>query len=263
MQVSNSMDCILTYKVDDKTFIKYVSFNEFSMNPPLSDIYSCDGYFSLYAAPNASGVFRFKWSPTEYLDYSDSIATDGYVKKDQKFNVVVENIRTGCVAKDSLIVKVVSLAKPEIYPVSSDGLTLATTKLYPYYQWLLDGVEIQGATNGLLVAKQNGNYRVEVRNDYECKEKSNAYTIESVSIDNPLPISSQDLVIYPNPTTDIINIHYPTSVNAAITSIEGKLIKYHSGVRAIPVNGLPKGIYLIHITDSIGNMLKVERFVKL
>ena len=71
-----------------------------------------------------------------------------------------------------------------------------------------------------------------------------------------------ELSIYPNPTTDILNIQIPEyfikrTINVKITDITGKKIfnqSYEAGSKTIQldVNALEEGLYLISIKDNMG-----------
>lgn len=77
--------------------------------------------------------------------------------------------------------------------------------------------------------------------------------------------SPDNIMIYPSPARDIINVSGITSetINFNIYSLSGKLIK-SGGVysdRKIDIRNLPQGNYLLHL--STPNKIKVLKFVKL
>ncbi len=141
---------------------------------------------------------------------------------------------------------------------------LSTTLSYKSYQWLLNGETIPGATDSTYTVKRNGNYSVIVEDEYGCRDTSDVYTITNVDENS---ITEQNLLahviqIYPNPATDKVYIHSPVEVNIMLTGIEGKIIRQINAARNFSVNDLASGIYLLHITDTKGHLIKMEKLVK-
>ena len=74
--------------------------------------------------------------------------------------------------------------------------------------------------------------------------------------DNTLP--NNDISVYPNPTSDVINI----SSNLSITSLElfnilgKKVMQSESVTNRLVVSELPSGIYLLNINTEKGNLTK-------
>ncbi len=74
------------------------------------------------------------------------------------------------------------------------------------------------------------------------------------------------LRIYPNPTNGLINVAYANGnlYDIAVYDVEGKLISEKKGERntaIINVNGMPRGTYLIKITDKTDNTEITKRVV--
>ncbi|MFC4666656.1 C10 family peptidase [Falsiporphyromonas endometrii] len=103
---------------------------------------------------------------------------------------------------------------------------------------------------------------VEAENNktYTINEDTNI--IVSFILDTPVDnISSNDIVIYPNPTADLINVTNTTS-NATVRlySISGQLIKAtrtdSEGSLVMNLSDLPQGIYIISIDNKI---MRIEK----
>lgn len=235
--------------------------------PALTDLNTCDGHFTLLATPMYAGDYIYWWEPSDgtngYVYRPDTALTDGYTNKTQQFRVSITDIQSGCVGKDSLVVHIDQITKPEIQSVSLDGYTLATKATYSSYQWLHEGKHLLGATDPFLVVRRNGNYQVIASNGLWCSDTSDNYNINTVSIEEYRNVV-RDSDIYPNPATDMLHVNIDKVAEIYIFSIEGKLMKqYKYNNNTIYIGELPKGIYLIHLKDIKGEVLKMDRFVKL
>lgn len=165
----------------------------------------------------------------------------------------------GC---DESSVIVLNLTIFQLDPVISvDEFRLGTTQDYSTYQWLLNDLPIAGATQKDYLVTGNGKYRVVVTNENGCIDTSDAYTVT-----NYTNIVGTDAVqyinVYPNPARDILYINSPVPVQVSVSSMEGKLVKDVKETRQVTVNDLAEGIYLLHISDKEGKLLKTEKFVK-
>lgn len=79
--------------------------------------------------------------------------------------------------------------------------------------------------------------------------------------------ANEDMVVWPNPVTDCINLHMPSHNNAslAVSSMDGKIIipaiSLVDNQNKIDISFLSSGIYLLTVTD--GERRYVKRFIKL
>jgi hypothetical protein len=75
---------------------------------------------------------------------------------------------------------------------------------------------------------------------------------------------NKDIYVFPNPTTDLINIKYKSqsSINFDIYSINGKLIKSYLSYRdnQLDLNFLDKGIYFFQF--YVGNSKIINKIIK-
>ncbi len=262
--------CYLTYYTKDSMEISksIVIAKPVIISPPLTDLSTCNGHFELGATALYAGPYTYQWLPGAFLERPDTAVTKGFIQTTQKFTLIVtdqmfasQNIF--CTAKDSLVVHMDQVTKPEIQSVSLDGYTLATKTTYGSYQWLHEGKHLLGATEPFLVVRRNGNYQVIGSNGLWCSDTSDNYNINTVSIEEYRNVV-RDSDIYPNPATNMLHLNIDKATEVYIFSIEGKLMKqYKSNNNTIYIGELPKGIYLIHLKDIKGEVLKVDRFVKL
>jgi hypothetical protein len=75
------------------------------------------------------------------------------------------------------------------------------------------------------------------------------------------PEKAQQIRIYPNPSTDAIYIDYgdlrPEQAQITVYNLMGKAVVREDGTERIALNGLPSGLYLIHI--RMGNVVITEK----
>lgn len=144
--------------------------------------------------------------------------------------------------------------------ITVNGFNLGTTLPYTTYQWYRNNTLIAGATGNTYTVTQNGTYTVAV-SDGTCTDTSAIYNVTNVSID-PVQQLARQITVYPNPAQDMVYIKAPIAVNAKLTGIEGKVLKNIKNASHVAVGDLAAGIYLLHISDKNGNVLKVEKLIR-
>ena len=71
-----------------------------------------------------------------------------------------------------------------------------------------------------------------------------------------------NIVVFPNPTTDIVHISGIDAVDVKVYNVLGQLMKTVRSMNAIGVSGLPQGVYLLRITDAEGKKYVVREVVR-
>lgn len=163
----------------------------------------------------------------------------------------------GCHFITDTIVVVGRELAPEI---TVNGFSLGTMASYTTYQWLKNGQLIPGAEDSTYTVVENADYSVIV-SDGICSDTSNIYTIDNVSVKHVSDMAAL-ITIYPNPASTILTIDAPINVHVQITGLEGRLIKTVQDAGRIDVSGLAAGVYLLHVRDTNGALLKVEKILK-
>jgi hypothetical protein len=74
--------------------------------------------------------------------------------------------------------------------------------------------------------------------------------------------ANNDIQLYPNPVTNILNVIATEKVNVAIFSIDGKKLMGQKDAKNINVSNLVSGMYLIQVYGENNNLLKTEKFIK-
>lgn len=168
-----------------------------------------------------------------------------------------ETNMAGC---DSTIVLNLTINKLNAL-IAVDSFILRTVESYPSYQWLLNGLPIQGATDSFYRVEQNGQYQVVVISERGCTDTSDVYTITNVSVKEVSSLAAS-IHIYPNPTTDVVFVEAPIAVNLTIIDIAGKPLHRAAQTRSISFQDYASGVYLLEITDNNGNIIKTEKVIK-
>ncbi len=144
--------------------------------------------------------------------------------------------------------------------ITVDVSELGTTTPYDTYQWLLNGQIIPGATDRIYRVTENGNYQVIVSLN-GCIDTSDVYPVTNVGIQDARPLAGQ-VHVYPNPTSGKIYIKTPLPVDIALTNIEGRVIRREHNAIQIGLDDWAPGVYLLHIRDKEGALIKVEKVIQ-
>ncbi len=143
-----------------------------------------------------------------------------------------------------------------------DGELLTTDSVYAAYQWYINGQPIAGATTYTWRPVQNAPYSLTVTDSNGCSNASPAvHDVNNVGVD-VLMYPGAGIRIYPNPTSSVIYIDAPGEVNLSVLNMEGREILRGKGVKTFDLNGVPDGMYLIRVTDTLGRLLKKESLIK-
>ncbi len=131
-------------------------------------------------------------------------------------------------------------------------------------------------TNGLagfsMAIKTDGNLQVwgsNNRGQLGTGFQSNNYQIpQNISCPVPLNIASfkkNDITIYPNPTTNILNIKTDeiTNFNIELYDILGKQISNYKNQKTIDISNLTEGMYFIKVIDLENNQTTIKKINKL
>ncbi len=163
---------------------------------------------------------------------------------------------------DSFEVSFIDMTPPVI---NVDERTLGTTTPYHSYQWMLGGHIIPGATERTYTVPENGDYQVIVTHEMGCTDTSEVYRVTNANLIKDRVSLREQIHIYPNPVTRTnsrLYIDAPFAVNIKLTDLAGKLVKKEANTKVMTVGELPSGIYLLHISDKEGVLLKTEKLVR-
>ncbi len=177
-----------------------------------------------------------------------------YAKSQGNYNVITK--KGSCVAT-SAGVNVLEV-QPPVPVVTESGNSLVTQSTFKSYQWKEDGIDITGATEWYFVPNHPGKYSVLVSNG-GCTGLSPEF-FTTLTVNN---IAGNTVInIYPNPAKDVLHISPFLNLNASVYSVEGRLMIKEMHAKTVNVTTLPKGVYIIKLTDDDGNLVKTQKLGK-
>ncbi|MES2701897.1 MAG: Ig-like domain-containing protein [Bacteroidota bacterium] len=152
--------------------------------------------------------------------------------------------------------------------ISYNGTThmLTTQSYYVSYQWFRDVTPIGGATAFITPATGNGNYKVQVTDTNGCQSLSAAFPLTNFGSGGTTGItqvSSDEVLIYPNPAQTVVHIEAAYPVRVTLSGIDGRIVAEQSGNAKVDINinSLADGIYMVRVYNGNG-LVKVEKLVK-
>ncbi len=170
----------------------------------------------------------------------------------------------GCVAYATPInvMEVVAPSPVASFGVTQTGVQLSVPATFVTYQWYLNNLLIAGATYSTYVPLQIGNYSCIVTDVNGCYGKSNDIPVYDITSVNKVNAGNENVRIYPNPATSVINIDAGINVNVSVYSIQGTVVLHKDNAHTLDISQLANGIYMVRVFDENNNLLKVDRLVK-
>lgn len=139
------------------------------------------------------------------------------------------------------------------------------------YQWRKDGFKIAGATNRLLQANVEGEYKVTITHSSGCSNTSHGIIVNTNSckaiINNGRSISdnsiaANSIAVYPNPAKNLLNVNFVSSqaisVQIQVFDMKGKVLlqkiekaNYGSNNFQLDLKNLISGTYYLELGSDI------------
>lgn len=260
--------------IDDGSCIDNLNASIVSYNPLCSDEYGS-------AIVYVTGGFPPYYSPTTYTSYSDLgvPSIDILVEFNEEGVAYLSGLDEGDyvieVHDDSEIVSFYNftITMPSDIEVEaevqSDGLLTSTILLGEpvLYQWLLNGISIEGATNEIHYPQAIGMYQVYVENSMGCGDYSEPVALSFVGIEE---FTDQSFTMYPNPahasiTLSLNKLKGKTTVS--FTDVLGQELHHiilDSRLSEVDytfdISEFPDGLYFMNVSNNSNQAVK--RFVK-
>lgn len=185
-------------------------------------------------------------------------------------HVVVVTGQNGCVVMDSIFI-----TQNGSFP-SHDGIWIRNRGLRTFEFTLVDGAYITDYAwdfgdgspldynaNPIHTYGYDGNYIVRLRLNSICGATNDTSTVhvinQSTGIDD---LSRMDIKVYPNPTKDWVNIEADIPLSLHLHTIDGRLLKSIEKAKQIDMKDEIQGMYMLHVKDLDGNLLKVFKIIK-
>lgn len=144
--------------------------------------------------------------------------------------------------------------------IIQNGFVLSVSGGGMSFQWYLNGQPIQGATAATYTPAVPGDYSVMVTNGNSCSGISAVKNVSVVGV--PAVVANTNVVIYPNPSVNVVHIDAPININVRISSLDGRELMYKINAKDIDVSSMANAVYIISITDANGIVIKNEKLVK-
>ena len=194
----------------------------------------CEGD-SVALAFSASEQVLFTWNTGSSLD-TIYAAIDGW------YTVTGVTANGSCPVADSIHVTVHLLP---VVSISDMNDTLVST-YSGTHQWYLDGNPIAGAHDSTYVPTQSGIYYVTATSVFGCVGTSNS--INWIFPGIAIPVVTTDIMMYPNPARDVLNIKFNSSnelLQLNIFDAAGRLVQSEeiTGDKTINISSLEEGVY--------------------
>ncbi|MBC8045966.1 MAG: T9SS type A sorting domain-containing protein [Fimbriimonadaceae bacterium] len=213
--------------------------------------------------------YTYTWKRNgEYIPGASGSAGVYLHKKTGYYQLEVTN-GTCSDLSDSIFVR--SLSRPEIFinvvtdpDICETGLAIlhATSGIGYSYQWLLNGDEIEGATEQNITATEVGRYKVFVVDTFGCENKSNAKNIfSSCRFAEDNLNAAQIFTIYPNPNSGEFTLHISELIDEEIIFISIKNMLgsaiYSEQINSSELNhqinldkNIAEGIYVVEVSTA-------------
>ncbi len=172
----------------------------------------------------------------------------------------------GC---DSSVVLTLTVNSPNV-SVNQVDTTLSALAVGSSYQWLTcHGSNqnvyspIAGATNSVYIADTTGWYAVMVTTN-GCIDTSICYFVNKPQSTGINALSNHAITIYPNPTSNLLNIKWQNEEvkHIVLQDAVGRKVKdilVQGNVQTLSVTDLPQGIYFIHLFGKTETVIKIVK----
>lgn len=156
----------------------------------------------------------------------------------------------GCIDSSSVQFQTIS---PLPLPIISFVAGTLTAGAFSSYQWYLNGNQIVGANSATYKPTALGNYTVLVTNAEGCSAISDPYVVSDLAVGTSL--ANVGVLVYPNPTSDIVNIKSQQPVSVVLGDMTGRVLLTMKDAKMLHIRSLAVGIYQLKIYREDGLFL--------
>lgn len=157
-------------------------------------------------------------------------------------------------------IQTVTINAPPTISIIQNNLNLSCSLAGLNYEWYLDGILLNNATEQTITASANGTYTVKIIDVNSCTTTSAAVTVTTLGIKNDLVKNT--LFAYPNPVKDKLFVIINSNSNILeISNVLGKIIdkqivQDNQTELSIDVTSLSSGVYFIKNGTEIAKFIK-------
>lgn len=213
---------------------------------------------------NASGQYQWAYNYSREVrgivlsDDTYSIYTYGLFEGSTNFDPVDTVLAMSTVGNDTYLLKwnnceIDTTITQSFFTYSASESEPGTT-----YQWFdcITGDTLVGETDSSFTATVNGTYQVQI-NKGGCSFTSACFIVNTLDIND---YDSQNLLVYPNPTNEIITIQMEKPIGEIIVqNTLGEIVLTHftnENRFTLPLNKLPAGIYTLVMNTKDQTLMK-------
>lgn len=203
-------------------------------------------------------------APPGYLGYlwSNGDATQGSVIEESGTYFVTVLTACGSVSSATVTVTVRPLpSKPSVSQstLPNNVVQLQSTTTGTSYQWYRvdesSEILLVGQTNQTYQPRKNGEYIVEVYNQFGCTRKSDPIAVTTLDAEDEITGS---LAVYPNPTDGWLTLTLDRAVNGSVEIVNGLgQVALRTEIHAasgeavrLDLSQLPAALYQVRLTDG-------------
>ncbi|MEM7102614.1 MAG: PQQ-dependent sugar dehydrogenase [Bacteroidota bacterium] len=236
---------------------------QLSVNGPTDVCFGESVTITATAAPLGSSI---QWYETESLLVGEVSTT---LVLDEVGSGMYNAIFSGgpCSSGVSNVIEVNILPVPDVPVVTQNGNTLLGP-VAAGYQWYLDGMIIEGATNQNFTALATGDYTLEVFNAAQCSSISDPVSILTLS--TILPEEIDRWQITPTPFRESVRVEVDlvttTNIEFIVTDVAGRIVykadfgKVNSVDQMVNLSHIAVGVFFAEIKTESGRV--VSKLVK-
>lgn len=213
----------------------------------------CEGE-SMTIINNTQNADTYQWTFTGGTPSSSNLAAPTIVYNTSgTYNVTLTATGPGGSTTETFTAYVVVNPTPDA-SITQNGNVLTALPAGLFYQWFINGTPIGGATSQEFVVTQNGTYTVQVINEEDCSDVSNAVTVNNLSLEDV--VANFDIQLYPNPAQNVVNITWADNgmpltqyriLNAIGQEIDNKYGAFENQI-TVDVSHLAQGVYYLGLT---------------
>ena len=222
----------------------------------------CVGSNQTYTDLTADGVWNVSDTNASLASTSGNAVITGVVAGSEVLSYSVSNTCGTTTITQTLTIN--ALPVPVITP-EVDSIHLYTSAGDLNYQWYSSNgtTLIPGATDSTYSASENGSYSVYVTDSAGCSAMSAVFWVTKLAVADVSGMGN-NISVFPNPTNGVLYFKSTSNINAAISSMDGRIIQRSTNTTEMDLSVLPNGIYIVTITDpTSGIALKVVRVEKM
>lgn len=221
----------------------------------------CEKFCISYTDSSSNNPTAWQWFFPGGIPAASNLQHPGNVCYNDPGIYDVTLITTGSTGNDTLTMQeyITVYATPNLPVITQDGFVLTSSPAYSY-QWLLNTVEIPGATNQSYTVLQSALYTVLTGNEQGCISSTD-WNVLITGTDHQ--VATAPFFIYSNPTNGIVRIEWnrpmPSGTAISIVNSIGQVV-YHLDKKIAPLftsvdidlTKQPEGIYFLQCKSAEG-----------